>query len=111
MRQPDWDGHCADHAVQWVVRQTGRDVWSELGGCPGSPKEAAALYRRLRVRSLRKAVGKVLGKEIPVSRAMRGDIVMAQNALGVCRGDLAEFMDRMLPMRAVECAWPVRPRN
>lgn len=107
---PDWDCHCADHAVRWVAEATGRDVWSELGGCPASPREAADLYRRLRVRSLREAVGVVLGPEVSVSHAMRGDVVMAQNALGVCRGDLAEFMDRMLPMKAVECAWRVRGR-
>jgi hypothetical protein len=100
--EPSWHHHCAHHAALAVP---GRDIWQELGGCPHSPREAAALYRRLGVRVLREAVGKVLGPEIDTAFAMRGDIVMAQNALGICRGDLAEFMDRMMPMKQMECAW------
>jgi len=99
--EPDWSFHCA----AFSANQLERDIWSSLGGCPKNCREAAKLYRRLGVRNLRAAVGKVLGPEISPSHAMRGDIVMAQNALGVCRGELAEFMDRMLPMKEVVCAW------
>lgn len=87
---------------------TGRNIWGELGGCPRNPREAADLYRRIGVRSLREAVGKVLGEEITPAFAMRGDVVMSQNALGICRGELAEFLDRMLPMKEVVSAWRVR---
>lgn len=100
--EPDWSFHCAEFAGN----QLDQDIWDKVGGCPRSWGEAADLFRRLEVRSLREAVTKVLGRpEISPAFAMRGDIVMAQNALGVCRGEVAVFMDRTLPMRQVVCAW------
>ena len=111
MRDPDWDWHCAEHAARHISAAIGRDIWGEVGGCPRSPKEAADLYRRLGTRTLKGAVTALLGKPVTPKLAMRGDIVMVDNALGICRGELAEFMDRMQPMGRAECAWRLRGRN
>lgn len=105
MRDPDWDWHCAEFAAAHVKAVTGRDIWAEVGGCPRSPKEAAALYRRLHTRTLKRTVSKLLGKSVDPKLAMRGDIVMVDNALGICRGELVEFVDRMQPIGRAERAW------
>jgi hypothetical protein len=83
----------------------GRDIWNELGGCPRSWREAADLYRRMGVRTLAEAVSKVLGDPIKPSMAMRGDVVMIDGALGVCRGEWVECLDRMQPMARATLAW------
>jgi hypothetical protein len=108
VRDPDWDFHCTDHAIEHILKTTGRDVWRELGGAPRNTKQAAALFRRLKVRSLKNAVTKVLGKPIDFKLAMRGDIVMVDNALGICRGDLIECLDRMQPIGRGQCAWRLK---
>lgn len=81
------------------------DLWAELGGCPRSWREAAALFRRLGVRTLRGAVTAVLGPEIDRRKACRGDIVMTRGGLGICRGDLAECCGATVKMREVVTAW------
>lgn len=106
---PDWrTRHCAEPAVEAASAALERDIWAELGGCPRSWREAAALYRRLGVRSLAEAVTEVLGPPIPSRQAMRGDVVMVRGALGVCRGELAECMGATVSMREAEHAWPVK---
>lgn len=107
MIEASWNFHCAEFSAAWLREQTGRDVWAEIGGCPRSCREAAFLLRRLNVRSLREATSRVLGDEIVPAMAMRGDIVYSPHALGVCRGEKAEFVDRFLPMREIVCAWRV----
>jgi hypothetical protein len=97
---PSWERHCAEPAVE----AAGID-WVQLGGCPRSWREAAELYRRLGVRCLADAVTVVLGPPIPVKQAMRGDIVMVDGALGICRGEWAEFLDHMQPMKRATQAW------
>jgi hypothetical protein len=116
MRSPDWDWHCAEFAAAHVKEVTGRDIWAEVGGCPRTAKEAADLYRRLDVRTLRGAVGKVLGRSIKPALAMRGDLVLVDNgnlapALGICRGELIECPDNMLPISRAICAWKVSPHR
>lgn len=102
---PDWRRHCAEPAIAAASAARGRDLWAAVGGCPRGWREAAELYRRLGVRTLRDAATAMLGPEIDPKRAMRGDVVMANGALGLCRGETAEFMDAVLPMRKVEAAW------
>jgi hypothetical protein len=99
---PDWTHHCTELAVGAVA---GRDIWHELGGCPRSWREAADLYRRMGVRTLAEAVSKVLGDPIKPSQAMRGDVVMIDEALGVCRGEWVECLDRMQPIARATLAW------
>lgn len=101
---PDWQHNCVDLAAQ------GNDVWGLLGGRPEGWRECAALYRRLGVRTLSGAVSAVLGPPYTSPRfARRGDVVMVRGALGVCRGEVAECIDKVWPMRSVERAWPIRP--
>ena len=108
-RAPEWNYHCAAFAAEHVRAATGRDIWAELGseGPPGSWRDAASLYRRQNVRSLAELVSRVLGEPVDRKLAMRGDIVMADGALGICRGELVEFLDRMLPLSRACCAWRV----
>ena len=87
---------------------TGRDIWAELGGCPRSWRDAANLYEKMGVRCLAEAVAKVLGPPVDPKQARRGDIVMRGWALGICRGDLAEFCDVTLPMSQVDKAWRLK---
>lgn len=111
--EPDWrTRHCAEPAIEAASSASGRDIWAELGGCPRSWREAADLYRRLGVRNLTEATTKVLGPPLASPRlAKRGDVVMAQGALGVCAGEVAIFMGATLPMRKVEKAWPAGGDN
>lgn len=109
MADPGWrTGHCAEPAVEAVRKATGRDIWAELGGCPRSPREAAALYRRLGVTSLAEAVSTVLGPSVDPKRAMRGDIALVNGALGIVRGEWVEGMDGMQPIGLATRAWHVR---
>lgn len=105
MSEPSWDWHCSDLAAEHIRKVTGRDIWAELGGAPRNTKQASELFKRLHVRTYKNAVSKVLGKPIDPKLAMRGDIVMVDNALGICRGDLIECMDRTQPMGRAQCAW------
>lgn len=103
----DWSGHCAEPVAEEVRARSGRDVWAELGGCPRSWREAAALYRRLGVTTLADAVTKALGAPLSSTRkARRGDAVMVRGALGVCAGDVAVCSGATVPMREADKAWP-----
>ncbi|HEY8593317.1 MAG TPA: hypothetical protein VIL42_10710 [Sphingomicrobium sp.] len=107
-----WEQHCADVAAAHVKAETGRDIWAELGGAPRNAREAAELYRKLKARTLKSAVSKALGtKAHKPLMAMRGDLVLVKSgelsALGICRGDLIECADNMLPMSRAECCWKV----
>jgi len=111
VRDPDWDRHCSELAVEAIRERTGRDVWAELGGCPRSWAEAAALYKREGVRNLDELVTKVLGPPLEsVNHAFRGDICMVDGALGVCRGEWVECLDRMQPLYRATTAWRVTGR-
>ncbi|MEA3042966.1 MAG: hypothetical protein QOH47_804 [Sphingomonadales bacterium] len=112
MPDPDWrTGHCAELAARAVYQACGRDVWADLGGCPRSWREAAALYRQLGVRTLREAVTAILGPPVDRKRAVRGDIVMFRGALGICRGEVAECLGAVVRMREVDLAWKAGGRS
>lgn len=100
---PEWNWHCADHALLAV----GRNLWAELGIAPRDARSAAAVMRRLGVRSFKDAVTAVFGPPVSPLQARRGDIVMVDNALGICRGEWIECLDHMQPLRRAECAWRV----
>jgi hypothetical protein len=97
---PDWSFHCAEFADG----KAGLGLEAKLGAWPMDWREAAALYRRFGVRTLGDLVSCLL-REIEPLKAMRGDVVMVDGALGVCRGEWAEFMDMMQPMSKVTRAW------
>lgn len=108
---PEWNWHCADFAAAHVKAATGRDVGAEIGGMARSPREAAALYRRLGVTSLRGAMTVLFGQELPGRQAMRDDLVLVESgsiaAIGICRGELIECADNMLPIGRAVCCWKI----
>jgi hypothetical protein len=57
------------------------------------------------VRTLADLVSKVLGPPVDPKRARRGDIVMVDGALGICRGEWVECLDRMQPLARGQKAW------
>lgn len=105
MTDPTWNFHCADFAAARYKEVTGKSLWRVLGRHPKSPAEAAALYRKHGVRTMKELVSKVMGEAVDPKLAMRGDIMMVDNALGICRGEVIECMDRMQPIHRAECAW------
>lgn len=103
---------CAGPAAAALLAGTGRDIWAELGGVPADWREAAALYRRLGVRTLAEAVTTLLGPPVPARRACRGDLMLVDGSLGICRGELVEcdgVSDGpvFLPIRAADRAWRI----
>jgi hypothetical protein len=105
--EPDWRTyHCGDLAAEAIRAASGRDVWPELGGRPQSNREGAALYRRVGARTLRGVMTWLLGPPIDRRKAHRGDVVMVRGSLGVCRGEVAECLGAVVPMREVDLAWP-----
>lgn len=103
MSDPDWrTRHCAEPVVEAI---RGRDIWAELGGCPRSWREAAALYRRAGVRTLAELATKVFGEPIDRRRARRGDIAMVRGALGIVRGEVIECMGATVPLREASLIW------
>jgi hypothetical protein len=113
MVDPDWELHCVDFASAHLKSATGRDVWGELGVSPRSWRDAADMYRRLGVTSLRDAVTAVLGPPVDPKLAHRGDLALVESAagvwwaLGIVRGDVIECCDRMLSISRAVCAWRV----
>ncbi|ARR55327.1 hypothetical protein HY78_18710 [Rhizorhabdus wittichii DC-6] len=109
MSDPDWPHHCGDIWRAHVLAATGRDVSDIIGPMPRRPREFAAMMRRVGVRDLSGVVSAVHGESLRNPRfARRGDIVRRGWALGICRGERAEFYGGvMLPMRDVDEAWRV----
>lgn len=99
-RKPEWHCSCAD----FVNQAAGLGLEKRIGPLPQNWREAAAMYRRFGVRNLAGMASRLL-PEVPPLQAMRGDVVMVDGALGVCRGEWAEFMDAMQPMKRATRAW------
>lgn len=97
---PEWGCTCADFANS----AAGVKIERRIGPLPCDWREAAELYRRFKVRTLGDLMSKLF-REVPVAKAMRGDLVMIDGALGVCRGEWAECMDHMQRMEKATRAW------
>lgn len=97
---PEWNCHCAEFADA----KAGLGLEERLGGWPRNAREAAALYRRFGVTNMGDLLS-LFRREVPPLQARRGDVVMVNGALGVCRGEWAEFMDAMQPMKRATRAW------
>lgn len=110
MPEISWNFHCAEFALGEASKTLNRDLWQELGGVPRSPRQLAGLYRRLSVTNIADATSAVFGEPIDPKQAMRGDVVMIDNALGICRGELVEMADRMQPLGRASKAWKVTSR-
>nr|WP_238941060.1 hypothetical protein [Sphingomonas beigongshangi] len=87
---------------------TGQDICDVVGPSPRRPRDWVALMRRQGVRDMAGVISAVHGPPCPPRAARRGDIVRCGWAIGICRGELAEFYGGdMVPMRRVEQAWHV----
>jgi hypothetical protein len=108
VNDPDWSEHCGDMWRHQVLNATGRDICDVVGPSPRRPRDWVAMMRRLGVRSMVGVISAVHGQPVSVRQARRGDIVQRGWAIGVCRGDHAEFFGGSLrPMSEVERAWSV----
>ncbi len=106
MIDPGWDRHCGDLWREQVLSVSGIDVCAVIGPMPRRPRDFAAMMRRVGVRELGGVVTAAMGDPIPRRQAMRGDIVRRGWALGICRGQLAEFFGGdMVPMIHVDQVW------
>lgn len=104
--EPGWARHCGDLWRAAVLSVAGRDICAIVGPSPRSAGDWAAMMRRLGVRSMGGVVSAVHGTAIAPRLARRGDIVRKGWALGVCRGETAEFFGGvMLGMGEVDQAW------
>lgn len=108
MTEPTWDAYCVDHAAAHYQRITGASLWG-MAKCepPRNARETAEVFRKLGVRTLKGALTKTLGAPVDPKLAMRGDFVMVDNAVGICRGEYVEMMDGMQPLQNAECAWRI----
>lgn len=103
-----WTDHCGDLWRTHVLATMGLDICDIVGPSPRRPRDWAAMMRRLGVRSMDGVIGAVHGPPVPYRQAMRGDIVRRGWAIGVCRGDRAEFWGGvMVAMCEVDRAWSV----
>jgi len=110
LTDPGWHDHCGDRWRAHVLASTGYDICDIVGPSPRSSRDWADMMRRLGVRTMHDVICAVHGEPIPHRQAMRGDIVRRGWAIGICRGDQAEFFGReMVGMAAIDGAWPVRP--
>lgn len=106
MTDPAWSIHCGDRWREHVLAETGTDICDVVGPSPRRPRDWAAMMRRLGVRDMAGVISTVHGAPVPYRQAMRGDIVQRGWAIGICRGDKAEFFGGdMVLMREVDGAW------
>lgn len=92
-----------------MLEATGRDICETLGPSPRRPRDWVALMRRVGAKNMAGVITSVHGAPIPTRAAMRGDIVKARWAIGICRGEHAEFYGGVLgSMADVDAAWRVR---
>lgn len=106
MIQPEWSDHCGDRWRAHVLAETGQDICDVVGPSPRRPRDWVAMMRGLGVRNMAGVISAVHGDPIPFRQAMRGDIVQRGWAIGICRGDRAEFVGGQFTlMRDVDRAW------
>lgn len=111
MTDPDWSNHCGDRWRAHVLAVTGRDICDVVGPSPRRTRDWVRMMRRLGVRDMAGVIAAVHGAPIPVRQARRGDIVQRGWAIGICRGDVAEFFgSQAMPITAADRAWPVSSR-
>jgi hypothetical protein len=105
---PDWSEHCGDRWRAEVLAAGGSDICDVVGPSPRRPRDWVAMMRRLGVRDLSGVVSAVHGRPIDPRLARRGDLVRSGWALGICRGEVAEFFNAARPMAEVDEAWPLQ---
>lgn len=109
MTDPDWSLHCGDAWRAAVLDAGYGDICDIVGPSPRRPRDWVSMMRRLGVRDMEGVISAVHGSAIPPRQAMRGDVVQLGWAIGICRGDKAEFFGGVMQsMALVERAWPLR---
>lgn len=85
---------CALFACGAIMAQTGEHPAPEFVGAYDDAESAAQALRELGAGTLKKTADRILGKsnQVATSHAQRGDIVMWNDALGVCMGSFAVFL-------------------
>lgn len=108
MTDPAWSDHCGDRWRAHVLAATGQDICDVVGPSPRRARDWVATMRRFGVSDMAGVITAVHGPAIPYRQAARGDVVQRGWAIGVCRGERAEFFGgAMVPMRDVDAAWPL----
>ncbi len=112
MTDPDWSDHCGDRWREHVFAVAGFDICDTVGPSPRRPRDWVAMMRRLGVRDMAGVIAAVHGAAVPYRQAGRGAIVRRGWAIGICRGERAEFYGgKFLPMNMVDDAWNVGRRD
>ena len=110
MSDPAWSAHCGDMWRAHVLASGGGDICDIVGPSPRCPREWAALMRRMGARTMDGVIAAVHGEAIPYRCATRGDIVRRGWAIGICRGEQAEFFGgTMVAMKHVDRTWRLLP--
>lgn len=104
---PDWSAHCGDRWREHVLAETGRDICEVVGPSPRRVRDWVAMMRRLGVRDMAGVISAVHGAPIDRRQARRGDITQRGWAIGICRGEVAEFFGGVVPMSQVDRTWPI----
>jgi hypothetical protein len=103
---PDWSLHCGDRWREHVLAATGRDICDIVGPSPRRTRDWVGMLRRLGTRDMAGVISAVHGEPITIRSAARGDIVQRGWAIGICRGDRAEFFGGdVVAMAEVNSAW------
>lgn len=106
MIAPDWPHHCGDYWRTHVSATSGIDICDTVGPSPRRPRDWVGMMRRLGVRDMAGVISAVHGSPVHYRHAMRNAIVRRGWAIGICRGDRAEFYGGVfLPMNMVDDAW------
>ena len=109
MNDPEWPSHCGDAWRDHVMAAGGGDICDIVGASPRRPRDWVAMMRRLGVRDMAGVISAVHGVPVSTRQAMRGDIVRRGWAIGICRGDKAEFFGGVMqPMSAADQAWRIK---
>jgi hypothetical protein len=106
----EWD--CCVFAADAVKVMTGEDKLKDFRGLYSNKYEAARLLRDKGEGTLVKTAIKVLGAPIFRSRALRGDVVIINNNIGICTGQKAVFVGEngllYLPMAEATHCFSIR---
>lgn len=107
-----WGLHdCATWAFDVRLALTGQDAAVAWRGLYSTERGAARMLRRLGHDTLAGLCRAILGDPIQPLCAQRGDIVLADGAIGVCVGGAGVFVARegftSRPMGAAAMAWKV----
>lgn len=88
-----WGVHdCVSFTAGWFKAMTGRDVYAPFRGQYDTETGALKLMAANGVRDMAAAGAFLFGDPVPPARLGRGDIVLADGALGLCLGAGGVFL-------------------